>query len=88
MFSWVNEFVASPCYGHIALIDLLKDLIEYPELLNTKLQTHQKYPVIQRNPVSHTTHNYDNYAILDINPHCTDLYKSCNKQQGMISENY
>lgn len=46
--SWVEEFVSSPNHGHIALIDLLKDLIQYPGLLS---MTH-KYIVLQRNPVS------------------------------------
>lgn len=45
--SWIEEFVRSPTHGHIALIDLLKDLIQYPSLLNAT----KKITVLQRNPV-------------------------------------
>ncbi|XP_019853233.1 PREDICTED: formin-like protein 3 [Amphimedon queenslandica] len=43
---WIDNFVASPNHGHIALIDLLKDLIQYPSLLNTT----QKISILQRSP--------------------------------------
>lgn len=45
--SWVEEFVSKPNHGHIALIDLLKDLIQYPGLLTTR----HKYSILQRSPV-------------------------------------
>ena len=48
--SWVEEFVGSPNHGHVALIDLIKDLTDSPYSVPRK--NPQKYKVLERDPVS------------------------------------
>lgn len=48
--SWVEEFVGSPNHGHVALIDLIKDLADSPYSVPRK--NPQKYKVLERDPVS------------------------------------
>lgn len=48
--SWVEEFVGSPNHGHVALIDLIKDLTDNPYSVPRK--NPQKYKLLERDPVS------------------------------------
>ena len=48
--SWVEEFVSNPNHGHVALIDLIKDLADHP--LSVPRKTAKKYAVLTRDPVS------------------------------------
>ena len=46
---WVKEFVSSPNHGHVALIDLIKDIADYPTTILRK--NSKKYSVLEREPV-------------------------------------
>ena len=48
--SWVQEFVSTPNHGHVALIDLIKDLVDNPYSVPRKNPL--KYAVLEREPVS------------------------------------
>lgn len=48
--SWVQEFVNTPNHGHVALIDLIKDLADNPYSVPRK--NPRKYTVLEREPVS------------------------------------
>lgn len=52
--SWVEEFVNTPNHGHVALIDLIKDLADNPYSVPRK--NPKKYAVLDREPVSFTKH--------------------------------
>ena len=52
IYSWIPTFVASPNHGHIALINLLKDLVHNPETVPRKNQ--QKYSLLDRGLVRNT----------------------------------
>jgi hypothetical protein len=51
--SWVKDFISTPNHGHVALIDLIKDLADTPQTIPRK--SGRKYTVLERDPVS----NYD-----------------------------
>jgi len=46
---WVKEFVSSPNHGHVALIDLIKDIADFPTTIQRKHS--KKYTVLDREPV-------------------------------------
>lgn len=46
--SWVKDFISTPNHGHVALIDLIKDLADTPNSLPRKSG---KYSVLERDPV-------------------------------------
>ena len=46
---WVEEFVGNPNHGHVALIDLIKDLVDHPTSIARK--NTKKYAVLTREPV-------------------------------------
>ena len=48
--SWVHEFVSTPNHGHVALIDLIKDLADNP--FSVPRKNPKKYTVLVREPVS------------------------------------
>ena len=48
--SWVEEFVGNPNHGHVALIDLIKDLADHPNSVPRK--NPKKYTVLNREAVS------------------------------------
>jgi len=48
--SWAQEFVSTPNHGHVALIDLIKDLADYPYSVPRK--NPRKYTMLERDPVS------------------------------------
>jgi len=54
--SWVSEFVSTPNHGHVALIDLIKDLADNPYSVPRK--NPRKYTVLEREPVSFKTMLY------------------------------
>lgn len=47
--SWVKDFISTPNHGHVALIDLIKDLADTPQTIPRKNQ--RKYSVLERDPV-------------------------------------
>ena len=47
--SWVEEFVGNPNHGHVALIDLIKDLADHP--ISVARKNTKKYAVLTRDPV-------------------------------------
>ena len=51
---WVEEFVGNPNHGHVALIDLIKDLADHPT--STPRKNTKKYAVLDREPVSFNIH--------------------------------
>lgn len=51
--SWVEEFVGNPNHGHVALIDLIKDLADHPTSIPRK--NAKKYAVLHREPVRSLT---------------------------------
>ena len=48
--SWVKDFISTPNHGHVALIDLLKDLADSPQTVPRK--NSRKYAVLERDTVS------------------------------------
>ena len=52
LYSWLPTFVASPNHGHVALINLLKDLVQNPDTIQRK--NHQKYSLLDRGMVGRT----------------------------------
>ena len=79
--SWVQEFVSTPNHGHVALIDLIKDLADNPYSVPRK--NPKKYAVLEREPVSecplyHCGNSVfvligllaDTVCILRAQPHC------------------
>lgn len=46
--SWVQEFVSTPNHGHVALIDLIKDLADNPYSVPRK--NPRKYALLERDP--------------------------------------
>lgn len=46
----MEEFVGNPNHGHVALIDLIKDLADHPT--STPRKNTKKYAVLDREPVS------------------------------------
>lgn len=50
--SWVKDFISTPNHGHVALIDLVKDLADTPHSIPRK--NARKYSVLERDPVSFT----------------------------------
>ncbi|CAI8018876.1 Formin-like protein 3 [Geodia barretti] len=46
--SWVEEFVGNPNHGHVALIDLIKDLADHP--ISVPRKNGKKYAVLNREP--------------------------------------
>ena len=50
VYRWVEEFVGNPNHGHVALIDLIKDLADHPNSVPRK--NAKKYTVLNRDPVS------------------------------------
>ena len=49
-YSWVSEFVGLPNHGHVALMDLVRDLFLHPNPVLRKKT--RKYRVLDRNSVS------------------------------------
>ena len=47
--SWVDDFIGMPNHGHVALIDLIRDLADSPQTLPRK--SSKKYGVLERDPV-------------------------------------
>lgn len=47
--SWVKDFVSTPNHGHVALIDLIKDLTDSPYSVPRK--NPRRYTVLERDPV-------------------------------------
>ena len=47
--SWVKDFIGTPNHGHVALIDLIRDLADTPQTLPRKRSS--KYNVLERHPV-------------------------------------
>lgn len=47
--SWVQDFVSTPNHGHVALIDLIKDLTDSPYSVPRK--NPRRYTVLERDPV-------------------------------------
>ena len=45
----MEEFVGNPNHGHVALIDLIKDLADHPTSVPRK--NTKKYAVLERDPV-------------------------------------
>lgn len=48
--SWVKDFISTPNHGHVALIDLIKDLADTPDSIPRR--NSRKYSVLERDPVS------------------------------------
>lgn len=47
--SWVKDFFSTPNHGHVALIDLIRDLADTQQTLPRK--SAHKYSVLERDPV-------------------------------------
>ena len=47
--SWVKDFVNSPNHGHVALVDLIKDIVDNSSTITRK--NPKKYAVLDRDPV-------------------------------------
>ena len=45
----MEEFVGNPNHGHVALIDLIKDLADHP--ISVPRKNGKKYAVLNREPV-------------------------------------
>lgn len=64
---WVEEFVGNPNHGHVALIDLIKDLVDHPTSIARK--NTKKYAVLTREPVRY----YIKYIVLCVQ--CRSFYR-------------
>ena len=89
--SWVEEFVGNPNHGHVALIDLVKDLADHPASVPRK--NSKKYTVLHRDPVNPRTdeyvkHSHSFYLPLELPPQCTAVSEGLDSTQSEFHRLY